>query len=570
MVRYILTLIMSAGALGALAAYVPGYYDRMEGKQKAALKAAAKECVRTHTTLQYYQLPNHWIYTDVYPELYDGQLRWWEMYSANIYLIRSGQSGTASFSANKMQREHAVPKSWWKYNGDVEYTPAYSDMWNLYPSDPDANLAKLNYPFGECRDGGVEFDNGTTRVGVPMSGIGGGASHVFEPADEYKGDFARAIFYMATVYDDLPWCINYMFNADSQWPTLRDWAVDMLLQWARRDPVSQKEIDRNDGVQTQQGNRNPFIDFPELAEYIWGTRTSETFHIDEQGGNVTPPITGDPEITSPVSGEALDFGQGAVGNPVVRSLRIRGANMTEPLSVSVSGTDRAMFVPQTKTIQPSAINNVSEYLLEIVYTPSSEGEHRATLMLYDGGLPGGSSVTVTLIGEGCPVPQLTALTALPADCVEADSYRANWTPAPQVVDYYVINRVRYYEDGSEGELLEADAPGFTVEGRDPGVMETYSVSSVRLGYTSPSSNTITVMADSGVAGVDVPPLEIAVEDDGLTVMAAPEGARLCVMTMTGQVALDVPAIAGERHILPPGIYVVTSPDMPKARKIAVF
>ena len=149
-----------------------------------------------------------------------------------VYLIQPRQSGTQSFSANRMQREHSVPKSWWKYQGSVEYTPAYSDMWNLYPSDGAANQAKQNYPFGETRT--TIYDNGVTKVGAPKAGFGGGSSLVFEPDDRYKGDFARAIFYMATVYDDLHWVYDYMFVSNS-YPTLVPWAVNMLLQWSRQE-----------------------------------------------------------------------------------------------------------------------------------------------------------------------------------------------------------------------------------------------------------------------------------------------------------------------------------------------
>ena len=110
--------------------------------------------------------------------------------------------------------------------------------------------------------------------------------------------------YVATVYDDINWVINYMYKKEA-YPTLVPWAREMLLQWCRQDPVSQKEIDRNNVVEQYQGNRNPFVDFPELAEYVWGTRTTEVFYVDQQeGSDPTPPITGDPEITSPVNGEA--------------------------------------------------------------------------------------------------------------------------------------------------------------------------------------------------------------------------------------------------------------------------
>ncbi len=266
----------------AYAQFKAGYYDLMDGKSGSDLKVAAKECVKDHVVLNYTSLPDYWIYTDVYPEPYGKARRWWDMYSDAIYLIEENQTGRQSFSANKMQREHCVPKSWWKKDGNVEYTAAYSDLWNLFPSDSKANNAKSNYPLGITQT--ATFDNGVSKVGIPREGYGGGASRVFEPADEYKGDFARAYMYVATVYDDINWDGVYMYEP-ATYPTLKAWAIDMLLEWHRNDPVSRKETDRNNNVEQQQGNRNPFIDFPELAEYIWGNRIGDIFYVDMQGGN---------------------------------------------------------------------------------------------------------------------------------------------------------------------------------------------------------------------------------------------------------------------------------------------
>lgn len=390
------TVLSGIGIFSAYAEYKTGYYDRMDGKMSNDLKAAAKQCVSQHTRLDYYSLPQYWIYSDVYPAKYDGQTRWWDMYSDNVYLIRNGQSANSSFSANKMQREHSVPKSWWKVGEDVEYTPAYTDMWNLYPSDGPANQAKLNYPLGETRS--TTFDNGVTKVGPPKTGQGGGSAYVFEPCDEYKGDFARSFFYMATVYDDLTWKYTYMFKKQT-YPTLQPWAVQMLLQWSRQDPVSQKEIDRNEAVERWQGNRNPFIDFPELAEYIWGLRTTETFYIKEQSGQITSPITGDTEITQPVDGELLDFGQTPTGVAVNDVLRIKGKNLRSALSVSISGADKDYFSVATKEISPLLINENEYYDLPMEYVSSTVGQHEAKLVLYDGGLPDGKMITVLLRGE---------------------------------------------------------------------------------------------------------------------------------------------------------------------------
>lgn len=555
--------------LSGYAGYKTGYYDRLEGKSKESLKYAAKACVKTHTRLDYYNLPNDWIYTDIYPEFYNGCRRWWEMYSNEMLLIQSWQSGTQAFSANKMQREHAVPKSWWKKNGDVEYTPAYTDMWNLYPSEAAANQAKSNYPFGEVS--APSFDNGSCLVGTPVSGQGGGCRSVFEPADEYKGDFARTIFYMATVYDDLPWVYNYMFNANSPYPTLRQWAIDTLLQWARLDPVSQKERDRNEGVETRQGNRNPFIDFPELAEYIWGTRMLETFRIADQGGQTTPPITGDPEMTSPVNGEMLDFGQAAVGSTVSRPLEIRARNLTAPLSLSLSGKDRKMFSLSVTSVTALDINASDVYRVQVLYTPTSEGTHEAAIALYDGGLTG--SIAVGVVGEGCPVPTLTAPTALEPTGMTEEGYTANWTLSPETVDYYELTRVRYLSDDEETEIHESGLNSYPLEGREPGVAESYSVRSARLGYYSATSNSIFVPAsESGVNAM--------AGQEGFTRIARRDGAWKVVTTLGSvEVALrDLNGIIvsrkrysdGEELELPDvyGIFIATAPGLRIPAKLA--
>lgn len=550
------------------AVYKQGYYDKMDGKKKEALKAAAKECVEWHTRLVYTDLPNYWQYSDVYPDLYDGCKRWLDMYSDNIYLIRPGQNARSSFSANKMQREHSVPKSWWKKNGDVEYTPAYSDMWNLFPSDGPANQAKLNYPLGLCKS--TTFNNGVSKVGPAQTGYGGGSGNVFEPADEYKGDFARSFFYMAMVYDDLPWVVNYMYRQNS-WPTLQPWAYEMLLQWSRADKVSQKEIDRNDEVEKSQGNRNPFVDFPELAEYIWGTRTNEVFYIKDQGGSVTPPITGDPVINRPVNGSALDLGEAAVGHTVVMPLEIDGANLTSSLTVRIQGADRGMFYIPTNSIPASDINSSEIYLLQVEYRPTAVGRHTATLRLYDGGLPLDQDVAVTLQGEAFPVPTLAAPVATPASNVADDSYQANWEESPDVVDYYVVTRVRYTEDGPQASTLTSDFNYVLVEDRDPEVAESYTVQSSRLGILSEPSNSIQVGAGSNVVGIEADqPLTLGSVPGGFMIMLDTRHTGLKVYDVSGRVIIEKETVeGGETFLLPMGVYVIATDQCLRPQKIAV-
>lgn len=548
---FIVTLCLSVDAR-----YKQGYYDSMNGKKKETLKQAAKACVQKHTTLEYYSLPNYWQYSDVYPELVNGNKRWWDMYSNAQYLIKKGQSGTQSFSANKMQREHSVPKSWWGTTGNQEYTPAYSDMWNLYPSDASANQAKLNYPLGVTSK--PTFDNGCTKVGYAQTGYGGGSANVFEPADEYKGDFARAYMYMATVYDDINWMYHYMYKKET-YPTLTQWAINMLLEWSRRDPVSQKEIDRNDIVEQYQGNRNPFVDFPELAEYIWGSRTSEVFYVNNQADvDPTPPITGDPEITQPVNGEALDFGQIAVGTYQTRALQIVGKNMTSPLSVSVAGADRANFKTSVTSIPAATINQNQGYLFNIVYQPQSPGLHQAKVTLYDGGLKG--SIAVTLTGEALPAPEFVTPVALDPVDVTDGGYTARWNAVPEgvIADYYILTRTRITRDGNDTETFETGETSYQITERDPEVAEIYYVQYSRLGMISPESNKIYIAAGSSVEDVMQPsPVMIQTIEGGFVVRLMGDPVPVSVYDINGVEVMHIDAPTDCQTImLPVGIYMV--------------
>lgn len=554
--KLFLTIFTVAATLvTATADYNADYYSRMDGKSKEELKKAVKQCIKNHTRLEYYELPNYWQYTDVYPDLVNGQKRWWEMYSDNSYLIKPGHSGKQSFSSHKMQREHAVPKSWWKQNGDVEYTDAYTDMWNLYPSDGDANQAKYNYAFGEVRT--ASYDNGVTKVGTPKAGYGGGSQYVFEPGDDYKGDFARAIFYMATVYDDINWVYHYMFNKN-EYPTLVEWSYKMLLQWAREDKVSQKEINRNDLVEQYQGNRNPFIDFPELAEYIWGQRTNEVFYIaDQEDIDPSVPITGDPEINSPANGDIIDFGQIAVGYSKSNTLQIIGKNMTSPLSARVVGTNRDFFIPEVTSIPASTINKNGGYLLSIKYQPDAIGKHEAKLTLYDGGING--SIVVNLSGEALEAPQLKALHALEPTNVTADSYTANWEAPAGTADYYVLSRVRYADGNEDIETYETSETSYTITERDPSVAESYTVTYYHLGIESPISNSVYV-ASTGINDIrtEAPCHIYGIEGGILVNRSEGEAGDIRVYSLCGEQLIEVTnASDGMLIALPQGVYIAT-------------
>ena len=162
----------------------------------------------------------------------------------------------------------------------------YTDLHHIYPTDGFVNNKRANYPFGETANPTYTSANDFSKLG-PCS-YTGYTGTVFEPADEYKGDFARTYFYMVTCYEEKlhDWYTNYSSTDvvrvidGSTYPAFQTWQLNMLMEWAKNDPVSEKETNRNNAVYAIQNNRNPFIDYPGLEEYIWGSMTTTEFSYD--------------------------------------------------------------------------------------------------------------------------------------------------------------------------------------------------------------------------------------------------------------------------------------------------
>ena len=246
------------------------YYQMADGTMGSELKTAMASIINTHTTLAYSDLWECFKTTDMRS---DGKV--WDMYSSvTNYTFGTDQStGSSTKEGDDYNREHSFPKSWFS----SEY-PMYTDLMHIVPTDSYVNNRRGNYPFGETEGGTYMSADGFSKVGTCTTS--GYAGTVFEPADEYKGDFARIYFYMVTCYEDKvsDWSCD-MLSGDA-YPALSEWALDMLLRWASEDPVSEKETDRNEAVYLLQGNRNPYVDYPGLEQYVWGSLTATAFSYD--------------------------------------------------------------------------------------------------------------------------------------------------------------------------------------------------------------------------------------------------------------------------------------------------
>ena len=516
------------------------YYNSINGLTDSNLKNALHTLIYNHTQVKSYSaLPEYFRTTDRRP----GTDFYWDMYSDLDVSIYSN-------FGKYMNREHCFPKSWW---GGSTSVPAYVDLFHLYPSEAEANQAKSNHPLGEVVTS--TFDNGVIKVGYASTGQGGGSSKVFEPSNDYKGDFARTYFYVVTCYQNLTWASKNMYMLEqNDYPTLKPWAIDLLLKWHRADPVSQKELDRNEAVYSFQGNRNPFIDYPDLVEYIWGNKIGQKFHAGSGGQP-----GGEPELTTPLQDMELDFEEIAIGKSETRKLAFMGHNLYGKLSLAISGTNKSMFKLDVSSINASLVNADGGYFLNITYTPTAIGSHSARLIISDGGLTGSRGVALT--GECLDVPSLSTPVALSASDITDNSYVANWQQPSETVDYFIVTRTRYVNGNSSSEEIVAEENSLLVEDFEGSASESYNVRSVRLGYESPVSNEVFVY-HSGVEGVVMEsPLGYAYWPGGLRIVCGETQHNLAVYDVTGRQVMSIAEVNDDDIILLPfGVYLITTDE----------
>lgn len=244
-----------------------GYYNTATGTGYT-LKTQLYNIIKGHTDKGYaglyttYQTSDR----DYYYEN-DGTIL--DMYSENPtgidpYNYSAGSTqrcGSYSVEGDCYNREHIIPQSVFNSNA-----PMVSDAHFITPTDGKVNGQRSNYPHGTVSSASWTSQNGS-KLG--SSGIVGYSGTVFEPINEFKGDIARMYFYFATRYENTVAGYSYpMFNGTSDQVFTTEF-LNMLLTWSAQDPVSQREIDRNNAIYAQQNNRNPYIDHPEYVQLVW-------------------------------------------------------------------------------------------------------------------------------------------------------------------------------------------------------------------------------------------------------------------------------------------------------------
>jgi endonuclease I len=228
------------------------WYDGIE-PDSASFRADLRALLSTARLVSYDALWSAFRRTDARP---DGTV--WDIYSNEVFEFGDDQCGEYAGLGDCYNREHTWPQSW----TDDDGTPR-KDLHQVFPTDGYTNGRRGDEIYAEVASARWSSSNGSTLGTCTQDGR---RLTAFEPDEEYKGDLARAYFYVSVRYrgEDASWNANAMVDGASIEPE----AEAMLRRWAVEDPVSEKELDRNDAVQAIQGSRNPFIDHPEWMCWI--------------------------------------------------------------------------------------------------------------------------------------------------------------------------------------------------------------------------------------------------------------------------------------------------------------
>ena len=431
------------------------YYSSLNGKKDSELRSALTVLLyNKHTLFSKYDWD--------FPYDYDSSGNLLDIYSDCGFNSNNTYTSDYKCCCDAINREHVICQSNFGGSGNKDKIPQYSDRHHLYPVDGRSNGHRSDLPFGECSSGShgtcstasiVYPSEGTSTCQNHEYGKSGtstfsvalpsGGGSVYEVGDEYKGDIARAVLYMVIRYAESQYCrlpsgaqycsssgggavssnlttansypvtawanttankVGQMFSSSlSTNYGLSNYGKAILLKWHQQDPVSQKEIDRNNGVEAVQGNRNPFVDYPCLVEYLWGSHTGENFNTSLVRGSFESGFvdegcscSDDPAITLPNG--TIAFGATNTSTPLSQTVTVRGVNLSSGnLTLSLSGANAAMFSLSTTSISKAQAE--AGYTITITYSPTAVANHTATLSIYGCGITQGNAHTVTLTGS---------------------------------------------------------------------------------------------------------------------------------------------------------------------------
>lgn len=474
--RFFFAAAMTALTAGAAMAEIPaGYYDSCEGKTGKELLQALCQKITSHTNVGYDGLWNVYKKSDVRA---NGTL--WDIYTTKEWPSNFTKCGNYSSIGDCVNREHSMPKSVWGGGKSAQY----SDAFHLYPTDGKVNGQRSNYPYGECSNGTRLANNGSVRA---LGKLGtctfpGYTGKVFEPDDEYKGDLARSYFYMATCYNNIisSWTQGEMgkMMGGNNYPVFKSWAVDLLLKWVRQDEVSQKELDRNEAIYSFQKNRNPFIDHPELVEYIWGDKVGQAWHPGTSSEEA--------DILQPVQNVTIDMGIAAVNVDKTYDVVIKTKNVQGNVYLNIYDQNQALSI-NTSMITAAQAN--AGYTLTITCNGSVAETVQGTLSVSADDMEREVDVTCNVV-DGLPIYDATN--------ISSDEFTVRWVNIGVATTYSLDVKLGNQSITGYPRTVTASAETYTVTGLEPLTTYTYQLSSSTI-----SSEVKTVTTADLIPSIDI-------------------------------------------------------------------
>lgn len=310
MIKKITLLALTLTTLGVFAQAPAGYYDHATGVE-FTLKTNLKEIIDSdndgitneyqstdpgyaglYVTYQTSDFDNYFEVNTSVLDMYTENPSGADVKEYNNLTDRdTGSGGTTE--GEYFNREHIIPQSVFTVSGQST-APMRNDAHFVVPSDKFVNAQRGNFPFGVVDTQNWISTNGSKRGNNLNSGYSAGYTNtVFEPIDEFKGDIARMFFYFAVRYEEKLTGFNAYDMFDGTATTVFDQTFfNILYQWHTQDPVSQREIDRNNAIFARQNNRNPFIDNPTYVYQIWvNTLSTDDFSIADELTVFPNPVT---------------------------------------------------------------------------------------------------------------------------------------------------------------------------------------------------------------------------------------------------------------------------------------
>lgn len=543
----IISLCCASYVWGAIPA---GYYSTIDGKSGDAILIALYNKISSHTNVGYDGLYNVYPTSDVTA---DGKV--WDMYSTCSWTHGTKKCGSYKKVCDCYNREHSIPASWFK-----DASPMYSDAFHVVPTDGYVNNQRGNHPFGECSGGKYLSSQATGRLGE--STFSGMSGTVFEPADEYKGDFARNYFYMLTCYRNKNFTQasegQKVFTYSNGVAGLTSYGLALFLKWHRQDPVSQKEIDRNNAIYDKQENRNPYIDHPGLVEYIWGAHKGEKLNLAELDDNEEVYIP-DTTTTQPPTPEkftvldvtdvhatsaTLNWTDAGVDDYIVDVYEKNVSEGAEPVVIlddlggkkaNVSGytnadeLDDAIRLGSSKATGSITYKNLNVSSGATVYvTAKTYNTDQATIKVSIGSTTASFKLSSDYVTYTLNVPEGETGTSLTIESTESKA-RA-YINKVQVITGLVLpalSRVSGYPK-HVGNVLSHEVTGLTEM-----VQYFYTVQPVGM-EVSEERTFLTEAGWTGTEFVNFPTVEVRATDNGILINGLPEGACAHVYNSLGQ------------------------------------